>query len=167
MGGGMIPAYLQHQFPSASIDIVDLEKDIFPIAFTWFNVVERPSTRTFVADGRRWLNDYKEAQGRYDVVVQDACAGHPCSMLTVEGLTIIRERVLAEHGVIVQNLFGSQVNVLRTYQEVFPSVVLVDTGFSSKIIVSSSEHLPTRQAFLDRSRLLQFMERGPLYEELL
>eukprot|EP00960_Hanusia_phi_P008297 237122-Hanusia_phi.AAC.2 len=39
---------------------------------------------------------------------------------------------MAEHGVVLQNMFRGQANLLRTYQTVFPSVLLADTGSSSK-----------------------------------
>lgn len=88
MGGGMLPAFVQHQFQKAHITVVDLEKEVVSLALEHFNVKSSPQLEVVISDGRRWLNQLPErgvpADQRYDLIIQDACAGHPCSLVTVE-----------------------------------------------------------------------------------
>ena len=84
----MLPAFVQSEFENAHITVVDLEPEVVHMALKHFNVKESPRLEIVLSDGRRWLNNISgqglPANERYDLVIQDACAGHPCSLVTVE-----------------------------------------------------------------------------------
>ena len=88
MGGGMLPAFVQQQYQKAHITVVDLENEVVRMALEHFNVKSSSDLEVVISDGRRWLDQLPDggvpADQRYDLIIQDACAGHPCSLVTVE-----------------------------------------------------------------------------------
>ena len=138
MGGGAIPAFVQKQFPHAHIDIVDLDPQVVRLAFAHFNVRRTPALNVTIADGRRWLDAIPAAglpvAARYDVVVQDACAGHPCTLVTSAAYAAVASRAMAPGGLFVQNLFSASPRVVATLQDAFDPLLVLDTGYSSKVL---------------------------------
>jgi spermidine synthase len=118
MGGGAIPAFVQKQFPSAMLDVVDLEPEVVRLALAHFNLRRGPLLNVTLADGRRWVDALPAAglpaAARYDLVVQDACAGHPCALVTAEAYAAVAARAMAPGALFVQNLFAASPRAARS-----------------------------------------------------
>lgn len=167
MGGGMLPAFVQHHFPDAHITVVDLEKEVVRLALDHFNVKKTKSLETVISDGRRWMNAFVQgglpASQRYDLIIQDACAGHPCSLVTAEAYAAYRDAALTDRGILMQNMFGASARVVRTMQHAFENLALLETGYESKIVIASkkgSKPLSHADA-VSRAHFLKDMKVGP------
>ena len=69
-------------------------------------------------------------------------SGHPCTLVTKESFSALSRLALSPGGVLIQNLFSPSPRVVRTMQEVFPALHLLDTSFSSKIIIGFTPSPP-------------------------
>eukprot|EP00802_Teleaulax_amphioxeia_P020773 Tamp_21073.p1 GENE.Tamp_21073~~Tamp_21073.p1 ORF type:complete len:370 (-),score=44.90 Tamp_21073:15-1124(-) len=168
MGGGMLPAFVQHQFPNAYLTVVDLEREVVRLALEHFNVKKSSRLEVEISDGRKWIDklprDGLAVNERYDLIIQDACAGRPCSLVTAEGYQGLRDRVLSEHGILLQSIFDSSPRVVRTMQYIFGDLSLLDTGYSSKILIGSKtadDTIPRPPDALSRAHFLRSMKMGP------
>ncbi|KAJ1470250.1 S-adenosyl-L-methionine-dependent methyltransferase [Baffinella frigidus] len=182
MGGGALHAFVQKHFLEAQLDVVDLEPEVVRLALDHFNVKRGPNFNVTIQDGRKWV-DGLPREGladarRYDIIVQDACAGHPCSLVTAEAIAALRDRALSPNGVLVQNLFGVEPDVIRTFQDAFSAaqgraLYILDSGYSSKALIClrTSESGPDARAtprepeqavlFQGRARFLKAANLGP------
>jgi spermidine synthase len=168
MGGGMLPAFVQHQFSNTHLTVVDLEREVVRLALEYFNVKASSRLEVVISDGRKWIDklprDGLAVHERYDLIIQDACAGHPCSLVTSEGYQGLRDRALSDHGILLQNIFGSSPRVVRTMQHIFGGLALLDTSYSSQILIASKivdDAIPCRLDAVSRAHFLRSMKMGP------
>jgi spermidine synthase len=126
VGGGSIPMFLRKHYPSAHIDVVDIDPQIIALAKQYFNFAENRSLRSHAQDGRTFIEN---VQKPYDLIFLDAftAAGIPKHLATKEFLLAMKN-ALKTSGAIITNMWSTaNANplykpMLRTYQEVFDEV---------------------------------------------
>ena len=126
VGGGSIPMFLRKHYPSAHIDVVDIDPQIIALAKQYFNFVENRSLISHAQDGRTFIEN---VQKPYDLIFLDAftAAGIPKHLATKEFLLAMKNALNAS-GAIITNMWSTATAnplyrpMLRTYQEVFDEV---------------------------------------------
>ncbi len=154
LGGGTIPNFLHKHYPRATIDVVDIDPDVVAVAKRFFGFKEDATLHAHVADGRKFIEDCRDP---YDLIFLDAYGSQsiPYHLATREFLEAVR-RALKPEGVVVANVWSSYSNplygaMLRTYQEVFPEVSLLDvSGAGNKIFIAMPRERPIRRDDLIR-----------------
>jgi len=129
LGGGSIPSFLRKHYPKLTIDVVDIDKDVVDVAKKYFGFREDEAMKVFVEDGRKFIEKNKEP---YDIIFLDAYGPDniPYDLATKEFLQAVRKAVKPK-GLVVANVWSSSCNpynaaMLRTYQEVFENLSIVD-----------------------------------------
>jgi spermidine synthase len=102
LGVGIVPMDFAHQ--GVSVDVVEINPAVVPVAVRYFNLETNKLTIT-IDDGRHYLNRCKK---KYDVVVLDAFLGDssPSHLLTRQAFDSIRN-VLQPGGTLVINAFAN------------------------------------------------------------
>jgi spermidine synthase len=152
LGGGTMPMFLRHYYPTATIDVVDIDPDVVHVAKEYFGFREDENMRAHVGDGRQFVESAREP---YDVIFLDAFGTRnvPPHLTTVEFMRAVR-RAVKPGGVVVGNIWGRPVNpvydsMVRTYQEVFDELYILDVpGTSNRILLA----LPRKQQ-MERAQL--------------
>ncbi|MES2565167.1 MAG: fused MFS/spermidine synthase [Pseudomonadota bacterium] len=152
LGGGTMPMFLRHYYPEAWIDVVDIDPDVVRVAKDFFGFREDDKLRAHVADGRKFVESVREP---YDVIFLDAFGTRnvPPHLTTVEFMRAVK-RAVRSTGVVIGNIWGSPVNPLfdsmvRTYQEVFDELVILDVPTTTnKILLSLPRKHPLNRAEL-------------------
>jgi spermidine synthase len=126
VGGGSIPMFLRKYYPSAHIDVVDIDPQIIALAKQYFNFSENHSLCSHAQDGRAFIEN---VQKPYDLIFLDAftATGMPKHLATKEFLLAMKNALNAS-GAIITNMWSTATAnplyrpMLRTYQEVFDEV---------------------------------------------
>ena len=138
-GGGFSgPKKFLRDYPTAEVDVVEIDPDVILAARRYFEVEENPGLTIYNQDGRTYLAD---TQREYDLIVLDAYTKTyvPFHLLTREFFELLYDR-LSENGVVVSNLIASLVGdtsdlfwaEYKTVQEVFPSLYVFRTSKSGQ-----------------------------------
>jgi spermidine synthase len=117
-GGGIAPRSFSEHYPSARIEVVDVDAKILDISQKYFHLVPKSTMKLAAADGRMYLQRSAEL---YDVIVLDAftIGGRiPFHLTTQEYFGECRQR-LSPKGVFVMNVNSS---VDGTRSEIFKSL---------------------------------------------
>lgn len=152
LGGGTLPMFLRHYYPTAEIDAVDIDPEVVYVAKRYFDFREDNRMRAHIGDGRAFIERYRYP---YDMIFLDAFSSDsvPAHLTTQEFLQAVR-RALKPSGVVVGNIWSRGSNpiydsMIRTYQEVFDELYILDVpGAGNRILLA----LPRRQT-LDRDQL--------------
>jgi spermidine synthase len=158
LGGGTMPMFLHHYYPSAAIDVVDIDADVVHVAREYFGFREDANLHVHVGDGRKFVESVREP---YDMVFLDAFGTRnvPPHLTTIEFMRAVK-RSVKPAGVVVGNIWGRPVNPLydsmvRTYEEVFDDLYILEVpGTTNKILLG----LP-RKVTLDRERLSELARK--------
>ncbi len=130
--GYTFPNEYLKKYPTAKIDVVEIDPQMTEIAKKFFRLYENPRLNIIHRDGRVFLNQ-SEAD-KYDAVLMDAFGSLfsvPFQLTTLEAVRNI-SRVLKEDGVVIFNLGGAIKTdaakflqaELKTYKQIFPQVYL-------------------------------------------
>ncbi|MEX2583169.1 MAG: fused MFS/spermidine synthase [Gemmatimonadota bacterium] len=131
-GGYTLPRRIVERDSRASATVVELDPEVTRIAERFFGLRRQASITPIHGDARAFLE--REGAATFDRIYVDVYAGRealPHSMVTREAAESIARR-LAPRGIAALNLIGDVVgeerrqiwSVVRTFAEVFPSVVL-------------------------------------------
>ncbi|MEX2571250.1 MAG: fused MFS/spermidine synthase [Gemmatimonadota bacterium] len=141
LGGGAMPTYTRAVFPSARIEVVEIDPVIVDVARRYFDV--RPDSNLVVhtGDGRAFIEG--AAQGTYDLIVLDAFSDDaiPIALATREFLAAVRT-ALAADGVVVSNLWSSSPlypSMLATYDAIFDEVHSIRVGRTIQRIIIAGD----------------------------
>ncbi len=153
LGGATLPTFLHRHYPSAAIDVAEIDPDVVDVAKRFFGFREDERMRAHVGDGRGFIENVR--QPFYDMIFLDAYGAHnvPEHLTTQEFLQAVR-RALVPSGVVVGNVWGPSSNrlydsMVRTYQEAFDELFILDVpGDVNNILLA----LPRKQR-LSRSEL--------------
>lgn len=156
LGGGTLPSLFRRKFPELTIDAVEIDPEVVSVAKSHFGYQDDRKMRCYVDDGRRFIAQHK---GRYDVIVLDAFGTDsvPHALTTREFLQSV-EDALTGSGVVVGNVWGPGANplfdsMIRTYQEIFPSVIVLDVeGAANKLVIGYQGMPLGRDALIRRAR---------------
>ena len=130
--GYTFPNEYLRKYPSAKIDVVEIDPQMTEIARKFFRLEEHPHLNIIHEDGRVFINRAEEK--KYDVVLMDAFGSLfsvPFQLTTVEAVENIN-RLLKDDGVVIFNLGGAIKGdaarflqaEFKTYEAVFPQVYL-------------------------------------------
>ncbi len=141
LGGGAytIPRYVHTDNPTLTIDTVELEPYLLPIAHEYFEYPKADQLRNYNEDARVFL---QSTSTQYDVIFSDVMnSGHyiPPHLLTTEFFATLKER-LSPNGVIFLNYIGSldtfgrtmTGSLTKTITTVFPNHQLLPLQSSSE-----------------------------------
>lgn len=105
LGGGTVVKRMWRDYPDMRIDAVELDPEVVRLARLHFAVPDDPRVRTFVDDGRHFVDT---ATGAYDIVIVDAFDDDhvPVRLATEQFMRAARDR-MREGGVIAYNFIGS------------------------------------------------------------
>jgi spermidine synthase len=110
LGGGVIPREMHYYFPSAEIDVVEIDPQIQQAAGKYFAFSEDDKLRVHIDDGRVFIKQQlrKGVVKKYDIVILDAFNGDyiPFHLMTKEFLEEVKG-VLSDDGVAVANVFSN------------------------------------------------------------
>jgi spermidine synthase len=171
LGGGTIPTFLHKYYPRTTIDVVDIDPEVVEVAKKYFAFREDASMHAYVEDGRRFIERCKQP---YDIIFLDAYSADniPYDLATKEFLQAVR-RAVGPKGVVASNVWSDTDNplwdaMLRTYQEVFDDVYVIDVPDSGNEVVLSlprrerieRDDLVRRAAQLAKDKQFRFDLRG-------
>ena len=141
VGGGSIPMFLRKHYPSAHIDVVDIDPQIIRLAKRYFNLVEDDLLHAHAQDGKVFIEYVRRP---YDLIFLDAftVSGTPNHLATKEFLSAMK-KALKPSGAIIANLWSTPKlnplykSMLRTYQEVFAEVYTLRVrAAGNKIVIA-------------------------------
>lgn len=164
LGVGSMPRYFGRYYPSAMVDVVEIDPDVPPLARKYFFFRETPRMKLSVEDGRIFV---KRAKKQYDLVFLDAYQNDsiPFHLTTVEFLREVRAK-LRPGGVVVANILARDINrffdaMVVTYRKVFPQVCIFKWRFSDNYIFVATESSRARDqsAVAGRAAALQSQKR--------
>ena len=160
LGGGSIPRVMAKCYPDAKIDIVEIDEDVIKVAKKFFFFEPTSNMKITVMDGRRFL---RSSRDKYDIIFLDAYddMSIPFHLTTKEFFEIVKQR-LTTKGLVASNVWGPRndrfyLSEVKTYQEVFPSVCLIDAIQSNNyiIIANSQDKVMTKTILRERVNSLQ------------
>jgi spermidine synthase len=108
LGGGSIPTTLHELFPSATIDIVEIDSAVVKVAREFFAFSESDRMHVDVQDARVFVKRAMLKESVYDLIILDAFTGEyiPEHLMTLEFLQEVRS-ILSPGGVLVANTFSN------------------------------------------------------------
>lgn len=158
LGAGSLPRYLGKYYPSARIDIVEVDPEVLDVAERFFFFSETENMKVRIADGRSFITG---ARGNYDLVFLDAYRVNdiPYHLCTVEFLEEVRGK-LSERGVVVSNIVSGEKNrafdsMVATYSKVYPHVYVFKGVSSYNNVVIAARSAVDRVSLARRAREIQ------------
>ena len=134
MGGGTAPGRFHHDYPQATIEVVEIDPEVVVTARTLFALPDDPRLPVHVMDGRLWL---RRSAARYDVIILDAYLIDtiPFHLATREFYRESAAR-LRPGGVVASNVIGAVRGpesrlfraIYKTFRSVFPRVYVFPVG---------------------------------------
>lgn len=155
LGGGTIPRVLAKYYPDVPMDIIEIDPDVIDVAKRFFFFEPTKMMNVVSMDGRRFL---RSSRDRYDIIFLDAYDDQsiPFHLTTKEFFEIVKQR-LTPVGVVAANVWGPRtdefyLSELKTYQQVFPRVYVIDciTSSSYIFIAHSNDRVMTKPALQER-----------------
>ncbi len=134
MGGGTTPSRFHHDYPEASVEVVEIDPAVVATARTLFALPDDARMHVYVMDGRLWL---RRAAERYDVIILDAYLIDtiPFHLATREFYQEAAAR-LSPGGIVASNVIGAVRGpesrlfraIYKTFRAVFPHVYVFPVG---------------------------------------
>jgi len=132
IGGGAfrLPDYFLSKYQSLNIDVVEIDDEIVKLAGQYFNHKENARLKTYIADGRIFINSSKS---KYSVIFNDAYTDlyPPYNISTKEAVQKIYD-LLDENGLYISNVISPLEGrdsrlfktIYKTYSSVFSKVLV-------------------------------------------
>jgi spermidine synthase len=132
IGGGafMLPKALYERFPTAQIDVVEIDSALIEAAYEYFNLPSDPRLAIYAEDGVRFAATRSKA---YDLIIIDAFSGYtiPPHLVSNKALKVYA-RLLTKNGTVAMNLISEYTprrrrlahELIAQYREVFHTVAL-------------------------------------------
>ena len=158
LGGGGFNQFFEKAFPSATLESVELDPQVFALAQKYLAFKPTDRDKVTVLDGRMFL---RHSKATYDWIILDAFRGGfvPPHLKTVEFYKLAKSH-LAPDGLFVANvrtdtaLFESD---LRTMRAVFPQLGIFDvTETENAVLVAPNFSSPAFENMLKDSGRLSF-----------
>jgi spermidine synthase len=165
LGGGTLPLIFADLFPTAKIDVVEIDEAVVRVAEEFFFFSETENMKVTVDDGRPFIKRAGIRAQKYDYIILDAFSGDyiPEHMLTREFLQEV-QAIMTEESVLVANTFSTSRlydHESVTYQRVFGEFFNFKIPSSgNRIIIAQLSTLPPRGELVTRAqRLAPRMEK--------
>jgi spermidine synthase len=158
LGGGGFNQFFEKAFPSATLETVELDPQVFALAQKYLAFKPTDRDKVTVLDGRIFL---RHSKATYDWIILDAFRGGfvPPHLKTVEFYKLAKSH-LAPDGLFVANvrtdtaLFESD---LRTMRAVFPQIGIFDVQETENaVLVATNFPSPTFENMLKESARFSF-----------
>jgi spermidine synthase len=145
--GYVYPQYFVEKYPTANIDVVEIDRKMEEIAKKYFGLQTSDRLRSVITDGRKFLNTNRK---QYDAIYGDAfnSSTPPFELLTKEATEKVFA-ALTDDGVYIVNIVASETGInsglLKSYYKtlaaVFPFVYTfrvtgTGTELGNKILVA-------------------------------
>lgn len=126
-GGYSVPkALLQEGDQNINVDVVDIEPILPEIAKKYFGLKDDKRLKTYVEDGRRFLNDNSK---KYDLIYTDAFSFTIPPHLTTREFFQLSKSRLKPGGLFIMNTYGTTLETspsfalseMRTFRGVYPN----------------------------------------------
>ncbi len=159
LGGGSLPMTFADLFPSAKIDVVEIDEAVVKVAREYFFFEENENTTVYVDDGRPFIKRASIRRQTYDYIILDAFSGDyiPEHMLTQEFLEEVKS-IMTDDAVLVANTFSTSRlydHESVTYQKVFGEFFNFKLPTSgNRIIIATINSLPAREQLITQSESL-------------
>jgi len=156
-GGYVYPRYIKHQWPSARVDVVEIDPAVTEAAKKAFGLPEDTTIRTITADARNYvdalvhkINTGQEAV-RYDFIYEDAVNNYsvPYQLVTKEFNDRIT-RILKDDGLYIVNLIdvydsglflGAVTNTIcLTFEHVYVFSDKKPNDWRNTFVIAASKH---------------------------
>ncbi len=160
LGGGSIPKLMAKHYPDAQIDVVEIDQGVVDAAQKYFFFKPTAKMKIIVMDGRKFL---RRCRDKYDLIFLDAYDDRaiPFHLTTKEFFEIVKQK-LAPGGVLASNVWGPSTDQfyrseIKTYQQVFPNIYLIDAVSSSNYIIMAdvNKNIMTKEILEKRMPALQ------------
>ena len=159
LGGGTIPTVLAELFPTAKIDVVEIDAAVVSVAKEFFGFEESENMQVSVQDARVFVKRAGIRGEQYDYIVLDAFTGDyiPEHLLTQEFMQEVKA-IMAPQAVLVANTFSTSAfydHESVTYEKVFGEFFnfkLPSSG--NRIIITQLQPLPPRGRLITRAQTL-------------
>lgn len=108
LGGGTLVTVLNRFYPSAAIDVVEIDPVVVSMAKRYFGFAESDHIKVHTQDGRVFVKRARLAKNKYDLVILDAFNGDyiPPHLMTKEFLAEVKD-ILQPNGVLLANTFAT------------------------------------------------------------
>src|SRR6266702_5350332 len=130
LGGATLPMFLRRHYPSAAIDVAEIDPEVVDVAKKFFGFREDERMWGHIGDRRRFIENVP--QPYYDIIYLDAYGAHdvPAHLTTQEFLRAVRRAVMPS-GIAVGNVWRPSskplyYSMVRTYQEAFDELFILD-----------------------------------------
>lgn len=154
IGGGAFtfPRALYDRFPSASIDVVEIDPALVAAAYKYFDLPHDDRLTVFIEDGARYAT---RAKKRYDLIVIDAFSGYTIPPHLIEQAAVSQyARLLSENGVLAMNFISAYKQgrpslgheIVAAFGESFADIALYPSdptyykGEEQNFILTASHH---------------------------
>lgn len=143
MGAGIIPRYVSERLPEITIDVVDIDKEIFFIAEEYFHFNKTENTNYLVGDCYQVCREIKT---KYDIIISDIFSKDyiPYQAMSLEFFQTIKT-ILLEKGIYccnsagwhvsfdshiytLSNVFGDNIWVINDSKDLGNSVMFCSNG---------------------------------------
>jgi len=160
LGGGGFNQFFERAFPSATLETVELDPQVFVLAQKYLGFRPSDRNKVDVLDGRMFLRRSKMI---YDWIILDAFRGGfvPPHLKTVEFYKLAQSHLTSD-GLFVANvhtdssLFASDI---RTMREVFPQLGMFDVRpTANAVLVAGNFKHPSFENMLQQAVHLSFNE---------
>jgi spermidine synthase len=147
LGGGSVPETLATLFPTADMDLVEIDPAVVRVAKTLFGFTPTPRMHIHEMDARVWGKRARRRGERYDLILLDAFNGDyiPEHLMTREYLEETRA-LLSDTGVLAANTFAiSRLydHESTTYESIFGQFINFKMPDSAnRVIIASPAPLP-------------------------
>ncbi len=147
LGGGVLPSALATVFPTANIDVVELDPAVVKVARQYFGFNPSSRVRVIEEDGRVFVKRAGKAGRQYDLIMLDAFDHEyiPEHLLTQEFLFEVKALLPAD-GVLAANTFSSSrlySHESTTYETVFGPFYNLRVKLKNRIILIKRDGLPS------------------------
>jgi len=155
-GGYTFPRFIEAKYPTAEIDVVEIDPEITRVVKKYLGISENTRIRSFNEDGRWFVMNCKD-EGSYDFIFGDAFNDLSIPYhLTTKEFALELKRLLKPDGLLLANVIDSfkegafMPSYIRTLEEVFGKghvhlITLTSDydriGISTCVIVASSKRL--------------------------
>lgn len=146
-GGYTLPRYIEHAWPHAEVDVVEIDPAVTRVARRFFGIERDTSIRTFNEDAR-WFA-MRGAGGPYDVIFIDAFNDLSVPYhLTTREMTASLRRLLAPGGALVANVIDDYQDgrFLASYVKTLEAVF--GEGNAAMLMESSDDLRSRRSTFI-------------------
>jgi spermidine synthase len=142
LGAGIMPMFLARAYPSTKMEIVEIDKELKPIAEKYFGFKMSDNMILDFEDGRFFINHCRK---KYDLIVLDAYSAVdiPFQFTTVEFFTNAA-KCLTHNGILIANLanFGRRnflASEFKTVKSVFKHVAVVPCPRNTNYVLFASK----------------------------